>query len=53
VPVPERLQDWQVGQLAVMQQTPSTQWPRPHSWSVEQVSPGDFLGRQLPPAPAQ
>jgi hypothetical protein len=53
VPLPETLQDWQVEQLEAMQQTPSVQWPVPHSWSVAQVAPGEFLGRQLPPAPVQ
>jgi hypothetical protein len=31
VPLPEMLQAWQVGQLPVLQQTPSTQWAPLHS----------------------
>jgi hypothetical protein len=31
VPLPETLQDWQVEQLALLQQTPSVQWAVPHS----------------------
>jgi hypothetical protein len=47
------LQAWQVEQLEVVQQTPSVQKPVPHSWLEAQVSPGDFLPRQLPPEAVQ
>jgi hypothetical protein len=53
LPVPEALQDWQVGQAPTLQQTPSTQWLLPHSWSAPQVFPSPFLPAQLPPAPVQ
>jgi hypothetical protein len=43
-----RLQAWQVGQLAVPQQTPSTQFPLVHSCPVPQVAPDPFLAAQLP-----
>ena len=48
VPTPLTLQAWQVGQLAVVQQTPSVQLFVPHSWLEVQASPGAFLARQLP-----
>ncbi len=48
-PVPEA-QAWQVLQLPVEQQTPSTQLPLPHSLRAAQVVPSPFLGTQLPPA---
>jgi len=51
--LPLTLQDWQVPQLAVLQQTPSTQFPVPHSWFDEQATPFDLTGRQLPLVPVQ
>jgi hypothetical protein len=53
LPVPERLQTWQVPQAADMQQTPSVQWPVPHSWSRAHEVPGERLGTQLPLGPVQ
>jgi hypothetical protein len=50
--VAARLQAWQVGQLAVPQQTPSTQLPLLHSWAAAQVAPDPFLAAQLPLAVA-
>jgi hypothetical protein len=47
-PVPPRLQIWQVPQLAVEQQTPSTQLPLPHSLPAAQIWPR----RLRPHAPA-
>ena len=47
-PVPLRLQTWQVPQLAVEQQTPSTQLPLPHSVPTVQIWPR----RLSPHAPA-
>ena len=49
----ETLQAWQVGQLALPQQTPSTQKPLLHSWSARQATPVAFTGRQAPPVPVQ
>jgi hypothetical protein len=51
--LPVTLQAWQVGQLALLQQTPSTQFPLPHSWFDRQATPGDLTGRQLPLVPVQ
>jgi hypothetical protein len=51
--LPVTLQAWQVGQLAVPQQTPSTQFPLPHSWLEKQATPVAFTGRQAPPVPVQ
>ena len=48
-----RLQAWQVGQLGLPQQTPSTQLPLLHSLPLPQVAPGAFLARHDPPAPVQ
>ena len=53
VPGVPALQDWQVPQLAVLQQTPSTQFLLPHSWLARQATPFDLTGRQLPLAPVQ
>jgi len=53
VPLPLTLQDWQVGQLGLEQQTPSTQLPVPHSLPAAQLVPGAFLATQLPPTPVQ
>jgi hypothetical protein len=53
VPLPLALQAWQVAQLEVLQQTPSTQWPVPHSWSLPQLAPWALLARQLPFEPVQ
>jgi hypothetical protein len=51
--LPATLQAMQVPQLAVLQQTPSTQFPLPHSWFDKQATPNDFAGRQLPLVPVQ
>jgi len=51
--LPVTLQDWQVGQLALPQQTPSTQFPLPHSWLEKQATPIALTGRQDPPLPVQ
>jgi len=51
--LPETLQAWQVGQLEVPQQTPSTQNPVPHSWLERQATPLLLTGRQLPLVPVQ
>jgi hypothetical protein len=51
--LPPTLQAWQVGQLGLEQQTPSTQLPVPHSLPLKQLAPGPFLGTQLPPMPVQ
>ena len=48
VPLPLRLHDWQAGQLAVLQQTPSTQLPLAHSFPPPQAAPFAFLDAQLP-----
>jgi len=48
--LPATLQAWQVPQLAVPQQTPSTQKPLPHSWLARQATPLLLTGRQLPAA---
>ena len=47
------LQAWQVGQLALPQQTPSTQFPLPHSWLEKQATPVALTGRQAPPVLVQ
>jgi hypothetical protein len=49
--LPETLQAWQVGQLLLPQQTPSTQFPVPHSWLERQATPVPLTGRQLPDEP--
>src|SRR5437868_12380989 len=51
--LPEMLQAWQVGQLGAPQQTPSTQFPLPHSWLERQATPLLLTGRQLPLVPVQ
>jgi hypothetical protein len=51
--LPATLQAWQVGQLAVPQQTPSTQKPLLHSWLAMQPRPLLLTGRQLPLVPVQ
>jgi hypothetical protein len=43
------LQDWQSPQLPLLQQTPSTQKPVPHSFPAEQACPIPFFGTQRPP----
>jgi hypothetical protein len=48
-----RLQAWQVAQAVALQQTPSTQFPLPHSWFDRQATPSDLTGRQLPLVPVQ
>ena len=50
---PETLQAWQVGQLALPQQTPSRQLPEEHSWFVVQATPFDLTDRQAPFVPVQ
>ena len=42
-----------VPQLATLQQTPSVQWPLPHSWSAVHAVPAVSRRAQLPPAPVQ
>jgi hypothetical protein len=51
--LPVTLQAWQVAQLAALQQTPSVQWPVPHSWSLPQLVPGPLSATQLPFVPVQ
>ena len=51
--LPETLHAWQVGQLAVAQQTPSTQFPLLHSWLEKQATPLALTERQAPPVPVQ
>jgi len=51
--LPLTLQALQVGQLALPQQTPSTQNVLVHSWPVRQATPFDFKRRQLPAGPVQ
>jgi hypothetical protein len=51
--LPVTLQAWQVGQLALPQQTPSTQLPLPHSWFEKQATPVALTGRQAPALPVQ
>jgi hypothetical protein len=51
--LPVTLQAWQVAQLAALQQTPSVQWPVPHSWSAPQLIPWVLVARQLPFVPVQ
>ena len=48
VPTVLTLQDWQAGQLEVVQQTPSVQLPLPHSFAPPQAAPFAFLATQLP-----
>src|SRR5262245_59975539 len=51
--LPVRLQAMQGPQLALPQQTPSTQFPELHSLAVVQLSPFPFLDTQVPPVPVQ
>jgi hypothetical protein len=51
--LPETLQDWQVGQLELLQQTPSVQLALAHSWFARQATPFALTGRQAPPVPLQ
>jgi hypothetical protein len=51
--LPAMLQALQVRQLALEQQTPSTQLPVMHSVPAMQLAPGPFLETQLPPEPVQ
>jgi hypothetical protein len=51
--LPLMLQALQVGQLALPQQTPSTQKPLVHSTAVRQATPFDLCSRQLPFGPVQ
>ena len=53
VPAPLTLHDWHAAQLPVVQQTPSTQLPVPHSLLALHAAPGTFLGTQLPGLPLQ
>ena len=51
VPAPFTLHAWQAGQLALPQQTPSTQWPLMH-WPPEAQTRPLALSAQLRVAPA-
>jgi hypothetical protein len=51
--LPLMLHALQVGQLALPQQTPSTQKPLVHSRAVRQATPFDLCIRQLPFGPVQ
>jgi hypothetical protein len=51
--LPVTLQAWQVGQLALPQQAPSTQFPLLHSWFERQARPVALTDRQAPPLPVQ
>jgi hypothetical protein len=53
VPAPLTLQAWQVPHAAEVQQTPSVQWPVPHSWSDPQLVPAALRVMQLPFEPVQ
>ena len=48
VPLPLALHDWQVEQVAVVQQTPSVQWALMHWLSAPQLPPFAFFGLQVP-----
>ena len=48
VPKPFRLQAWQVEQLPVLQQTPSTQLPLVHWLPLPQATPSPLFSTQLP-----
>jgi hypothetical protein len=50
VPLPVRLQAWQVPHTADVQQTPSTQLPVPHSLPMLQAAPFAFFATQAPAA---
>ena len=50
VPLLLTLQDWQDGQLDVVQQTPSVQLPLMHWLAPPHAAPGPFLATQLVPA---
>jgi hypothetical protein len=49
VPMPLRLQAWQVPHEVVEQQTPSTQLPMLHSWALPQVAPLALRAAQAVP----
>jgi hypothetical protein len=51
--LPVTLQAWQVGQLGLPQQTPSTQLPLVHSLPPPQVAPAALRARHDPPVPVQ
>jgi hypothetical protein len=53
VPLAVRLQALQVPQAETVQQTPSVQFPLPHSWSAAQIAARAFLETQLPFGPVQ
>ena len=53
VPFPLALHAWQVGQLALLQQTPSTQFPVAHWMGSVQAAPEAFLSRHIPFGPVQ
>ena len=53
VPLPLMSQAWQVPQLAVVQQTPSTQLPEVQSCAAVQATPGAFFIWHTPPALGQ
>jgi hypothetical protein len=48
VPAPLTPQDWQAGQLDVVQQTPSVQLPLAHWFVAVQATPGALFATQLP-----
>jgi hypothetical protein len=47
------LHAWQVAQLPVLQQTPSTQWVLLHWLSPPHATPSPPLSRQVPFTPVQ
>ena len=53
VPLAVRLQAWQAPQAETVQQTPSVQFPLPHSWSAVQIAARAFFDTQLPFPPDQ
>ena len=50
---PATLQAWQVAQVALPQQTPSTQLPLVHWFALAQAAPAPRRGWQVPPVPVQ
>jgi hypothetical protein len=46
--VPVRLQAWQVASQPVLQQTPCSQYPDPHSVAAAQVTPIPFFPQMVP-----
>jgi hypothetical protein len=51
--LPETLQAWHEPQVALPQQTPSTQWLVAHWSSAAHAVPCAIFATQLPPAPVQ